>query len=222
MNLWIKYKTVNSELIKFYGISLVIVFISIVLCYIPFERAISDIITPKIQQKYSIKYELFETTADGSSVSVPVTTIHPNNNISTFSKAIKYVIVSSIIMILSCILFNYGCRKDKYIIDARRIISIITVLTVLLGIFVFFTHTERQPEYVLDKEKFKSSEKYVEIDNKPVLAGYLTTKEDSIFLENTTRNIEKINHFANMTTLMLGTWLIPLNYYQNKHENSCQ
>lgn len=220
MKIGIKLKSVNSETLKFTGISIAIVIISIALCFIPFEKCITNIITPKAQQKYSIEYELSEKIDDNSSVSVPVTTILPNKNISTFSKATKYVFISLIIMILGCAFFKHGCRKDKYIVNARKIISIITVLTVLLGIFVFFTHIDRQPEYILDKEKFKNSEKYVEIDNKPLINSYPTTKEDSKALEYTIRNLYRINQFAEMATLLLGTWLIPLNYYQNKHESS--
>lgn len=211
----------KSESLSFYTALVLIVIIGILLYMVPFDKCINNFITPNIQKKIIMSHELYTIQDDGSSIKVPVDQISSSVNISVFSNALRYVLASCFTMLIGCFLFNILCKKNNFIIDAERIIFIISILTILFTIFVFFTQINTKTKYNLDKTKLINSERYVEIDERPKLYSYPTTTNDSKILKWIVRNLDKINFFTELSTFLLGTWLIPLTYYQNKHKKAC-
>ncbi|MDO5695367.1 MAG: hypothetical protein Q4P30_01235 [Eubacteriales bacterium] len=219
-NSWqcIKTKTFRLKKYSFFIVLIIIVIISIILCNIPFEKWINDIVTPSVQKEYKVTYSLTETTS-GRDIPIPIEQESPSVKISIFSNAMKYVLVSILTMILGCVLFKYFCKKNNYRSDAKKVIFVISAIAVLMGIFTFFTKVNTKSKYILDKSKFKSAERYVEVDPMPIVSSYPITTKDNSITKNVVRNIDTVNYYMEIATLLLGTWLVPLNYYQKKHEN---
>lgn len=203
---------------RFYCAIFAILVFGLVLFIIPTDKFIRYIITPDIQRKYDTNISIKQRSNDKED-DLPLTKISSEEIITNFSKGVKYSLNSLIFIIISCVFLRKYLKKDNFEYDATRIIQIISLITVLFAVFSFYNVTNSKKQYYIDKQSLYKGNRYITVEENISISNFLTSNhQEDKWKYIVFKNISSINEKIDIITILLGVYLVPLNYYQSKHD----
>lgn len=203
---------------------------------------LADLVLPDTIKKYYIDYNL---KSDGVSIPNRIEYLTNNGKLFAFCQSFSSIIVATILYIIVNkfgMRFYEKCDKNT----VKNITKILGIIVLFLGVFTFTSKVNpnnniekyiikfNPPDYSQKSDStygnktniigyvntldFNSKDNLIAVYESPQLESAPVAKNDYIgyFFTNFIRNIDKINIYSEMITIILGLYIFVLNNFQKE------
>lgn len=224
-------------------IGLIITIVGILLIKI-LTGILADLTLPDTLKKY---YGIYSVEANGVKIPNRMEYLTNNGKLFAFCRSLSSIFVAIILYIIVNafgIRFYEKCEKNT----VKKIIKILGLIVLFLGIFTFTSKVSPSnniEKYIIKLDSTNYSQnsdsfdgnrcniigyfKALDLDDKnnlvpvyesPSLESAPVEKKDYIghFFVYLTRNIDKINNYSEVVTIILGIYIFVLNKFQKEHK----